>query len=105
MSWKRGIVCLYFAIILFSFASAVDVTQSGSTVSVSSATNLYAYEVNFAFTGAPSVSGYNSFLGAGTSTVSNTRGTTFSVYESKLDNTQTGVSGSGTLFSASSTGS
>jgi len=104
MSWKRGIVCLYFAIILFSFASAVDVTKSGDTVSVSSATNLYAYEVNFAFTGTPSVSSYGSFLGADTSTGSNTRGTTFSVYESKLDPTQTGTSGSGSLFSASSTG-
>lgn len=108
---KRGLLLVFLvfaSVFSIGFVSAIgvsltDVSSTLKSVDVSSSTNLYAYEVNFDYTGTsptPSVDAYSGYLGAGTSTGTSTDSTNkiFSVYESKLNSTQTGVSGAGELF-------
>ena len=118
MLFKRG-ASLFFillfsaflsAILSLSFAGAISASISSvnstlTTASVSSATNLYGYELNFSYTGSVSISGSSyGFLGSGTSYGSTTRGGYLYVYESRVDSTQTGITGSGSLFNVTFTG-
>jgi hypothetical protein len=106
---KKGVMfgvllALVFVLGIVSVQGAsVSVSDFNSTmkiVSISNADNLYAYEVTLTYTGnAPSqYSSSNGFLGAGTSFGGKDNTGTYTVYESRLDNTKTGVSGSGSLF-------
>lgn len=99
-------VALLFVI---PFSAAVDVDLSDDTgslghISISGASNLYAYEVNFDYTGSYSSPQFDGFLGSSTSSGVSARNGVLSVYESKLDSTQTGVTGSGALFNISHSG-
>jgi len=107
---KRGISFLFLIVVLgvFSlnsaFAAGVSLSEVNSTytqVSISSASNLYAYEVSFDYSGGGSMGGvdFSSFLGSDTVTGTSDDGSSiYSVYESRLDNTQTGITGNGELF-------
>jgi hypothetical protein len=81
-----------------------DISATLAELSVSSASNLYAYEVNFSYSGSVSDVTFSGFLGGTTSSGYLTRRGYLYAYESKLDNTQTGVSGSGTLFEVTHSG-
>jgi hypothetical protein len=81
-----------------------DVSATLAQLSVSSASNLYGYEVNFSYSGSVSDVTFSGFLGGTTSSGYLTRRGYLYVYESKLDNTQTGVSGSGSLFQVTHSG-
>lgn len=92
---------------LFSLANvwAADVSVSSNSASITDASDLYAYEIKMTYSGGtPTGAAFDGFLGAGTSSGTNLRGDYFYVYESKLDNTQTGVSGSGDLFDVTTLG-
>jgi hypothetical protein len=67
-----------------------DVSATLAQLSVSSASNLYGYEVNFSYSGSVSDVTFSGFLGGTTSSGYLTRRGYLYVYESKLDNTQTG---------------
>jgi len=104
---------LFLAVLLIaSFASAAtvsvtDVTSTLKTVDISSASDLYAYEVNFSIdSGSIGSVTHANFLGSGSSATygSNEKNSYLYVYGSKLDSTQTGVSGDGQLFNVSFTG-
>lgn len=100
-------VCGFFLLGTVSAISAslTNVNSSLARISISSASNLYAYEVNVSYsTAATAASSSMGFLGADTSFGSTKRNGYLYVYESKLDNTQTGVSGSGNLFNFSHSG-
>lgn len=102
---RRGF--LFVVLFLFSLAGvlAASVSMSGNSASISNAVDLYAYEIKMTYTGGtPTGATFDGFLGAGTSSGTNTRGDYFYVYESKLDNTQIGVSGSGDLFDVTTSG-
>lgn len=94
----------------FVSAVSVSVTDINSTlarVSISSAVDLYAYEVNLDYSGALGTIRFYDFLasdGASTTKGSSTRSSILSVYESRLDNTQAGISGNGNLFNVSHSG-
>lgn len=95
------------AVFLFSLSlvSAATVTYSGGTASISSAVDLYGYELKFDSTSG-SVTGVtaNNFLTGTTSSGYSSRGDYDYVYESKLDSSQTGISGSGTLCTITNSG-
>ncbi len=112
---KRGLlislIFLSFSLIFLSgqvlaiSASMTEVNSTLARIRISDASNLYAYEVNVSYsTSATAASSSMGFLGADTSYGSTKRNSFLYVYESKLDNTQTGVSGSGDLFNFSFTG-
>jgi len=96
----KGKECLVFLVLIFcvSLVSGASVSLSSGVVSISDADNLYAYEINFDYTGSITNVVFGSFLGAGTSSGHSERNSISSIYESKLDSTATGVSGDGTLF-------
>ena len=101
-----ALVCVFM---LAATASAISVSETEvsstlSTISVSSAVDLYAYEVNLSYTGSVSAANFAGFLGDSTSSGYNTRGSYVYVYETKLDPTQTGASGSGALFNLTHSG-
>jgi len=102
-------ISVLLIVVLFVFSlgvvSATGVTLSGDTVGVSSASNLYAYEIKMKYTGTPTGATFDGFLGAGTSSGYNVRGGYLYVYESKLDAAKIGVSGSNDLFDVAPTGS
>jgi len=85
-----------------------DVSSTLTTVQVSSATNLYAYEVALDYTGtATASSGPSGFLTSdlvSSSYGSSASGGVLRVYESRLDNNQAGISGSGDLFNITYSG-
>lgn len=98
-----------FFVCLSSLVSAIGVSQSDTsatlaTVSVSSASNLYGYEVAFDYSGSIGDHTSSEFLGSGTVSGTSTRNGIAKVYESKVDGTTTGVSGSGTIFTLAHTG-
>lgn len=97
-----------FSLLFLPGAFAVDASLSDSgtfaETSVSSASSLYAYEINFDYSGSYSSPSFAGFLGSGTSTGSSARNGILSFYESKLDSTQAGVSGSGLLFNMTHSG-
>lgn len=102
---------LVFGLLAGSFVSAVSVTLTEvnstlATVSVSNAVNMYAYEVNLVFSNTVTSVDHAQFLGS-TSVATyghSTRGTALKVYGSRLDSTQTGITGSGELFNVTHTG-
>ncbi|MEK6895908.1 MAG: hypothetical protein AABX12_00410 [Nanoarchaeota archaeon] len=105
---KEGyfLLCMLFAL-PGAFAISVseeEVNASLSTLSISSATNLYAYEVNMSYTGSVSSVDFAGFLGSSTSLGYVTSNNYVYVYESRLDSTQTGTSGSGALFNVTHSG-
>src|SRR3989344_9691422 len=117
MDYRRGaLTCFLFLALLLGFmgnVSAVglslnDVNSTFTTASISSASNLYAYEAAFDYTGtvtaSSSSSGFLSSDGSSASYGSSTRDGVLTVYESRLDSTQVGISGSGDLFNVTYTG-
>ena len=101
---RRFLVVVLF---LFSIASvcAVSVSLSVNSASVSSAVDLYAYEIKMTYSGGtPTGAAFNNFLGSGTSSGTNAGGNYFYVYESMLDASRVGVSKSETLFSVTTAG-
>lgn len=109
---KRGLLIFVlgmFIISLVNFSCAVSVSLSDNgdgtaTVSVSSATGLYAYEVNLDYNGSISDGDFYDFLAEGSSETTSghsEKNSISSFYESRLDATETGVSGSGELFNVS----
>lgn len=103
-----------FLILFFGVVSAsptVSVSAYNSTAiqaTISGADNVYGYEVNLDYTGSISSAEFSTFLtsGGGTQTTGHKeKSWVSSVYASRLDSTQTGVSGSGTLFYLTYTGS
>lgn len=100
---------IVFSILGFGFVSAVgvtltDVNSTYGRLTITDASDLYAYEINFDYTGSAGGIDFSGFLGAGTSTGTSDSGSIYTVYESKLDNTQTGVTGSGELFNVTHDG-
>jgi hypothetical protein len=85
-------------------ASLTNVNDTFVTASISGATNLYAYEIKLYSAGSVGSTSFFNFLGSGTSSGTSKRGSYVYVYESKLDNTLTGVSGSGDVFNISHSG-
>lgn len=100
------ILCIIMALtnVLAIGVSQDDVSETLAELSVSSASNLYGYEVNFSYSGSVSDVSFSGFLGGSTSSGYLTRRGYLYVYESRLDNTQTGVSGSGSLFDVTHSG-
>ncbi len=101
-----ALLCVMMAV---ASASAIGVSQDDisatlAELSVSSASNLYAYEVNLSYSGSVSDVSFSGFLGGSTSSGYLTRNGYVYAYESRLDNTQTGVSGSGALFEVTHSG-
>ena len=116
---KRGcvIVGLIFILIIslsisLSFVSAVGVTivstnDTHATIDISGAENLYAYEVDLDYSGSIINVDFDDFLSVSagnTTTGNNERNSISSVYESRLDSTVTGVTGSGELFTVTHSG-
>ena len=112
---KREIIFALFFVLLIGTASAYTVSktnlQSGlDNISVSDASNAYSYEVNFTLDGSLSSDpASDNFLKGGDDSVTTSNGYTLRgdnlfVYSSRLDNTKTGVTGSGRLFNVSYTG-
>jgi len=105
---KEGLISLTFIflfILNFNLISATGVSLAGDgTVTIAGADDLYAYEVNFDYTGTISSVTFGNFLGAGTSSGYTKRNDILSVYETKLDKTAAGVDGAGTLFDVDYTG-
>ncbi|MEK6898731.1 MAG: hypothetical protein AABW79_01405 [Nanoarchaeota archaeon] len=99
-----GIFSLLFLPGVFAIGASLSDSGTFAETSVSSASNLYAYEINFDYSGSYSSPTFAGFLGSGTSTGSSARSGILSVYESKLDSTQAGVSGSGLLFNMTHSG-
>lgn len=104
---KKSLMLLVFVFLLAS-VSAVSITNTTinstkKTISVQNAFELYAYEINLAYTGSGTLSSaqFFRFLGSGTTSGVNQKGTTVSVYESILNSTHPGVNGSGNLFNIS----
>jgi hypothetical protein len=102
---------LVFSLFACAFVSAVSVTLTEvnstlATVSVANAVNMYAYEVNLVFSDTVTRLNHAQFLGS-TAVATygySTRGTALKVYGSRLDSTQTGITGSGELFNVTHTG-
>ncbi len=86
--------------------SVTAVSSTLSTVSISGASDVYAYEVNFTNPTSVTATAFYPLLADGGTTTSgtSTRGDYFYVYESRLDNTQAGVLASGNIFNVSYTG-
>ena len=107
-----GIVLLFvvvFGIGVVSAVHAVSVSDDGTTATatVAAASNIYAYEVNFSYTGTVSGVSFTNFLtsdGASASTGFNKRGDYLYVYASRLDSSQTGINGAGDLFDVTHSG-
>ncbi len=115
---KRGDYLIFvfgivFAILLMASVSAVGVTLTAknltyAVIDVSSATNLYGYEVSFDYTGTIGSPTFSNFMipdSASTSNGHSERGSVSSVYESRLDSAKAGVSGSGNIFNLTHSGS
>lgn len=104
----RGVFLLFVLITLLPYVSAASVSLSDSSglgqVSVSGADALYAYEVNFDYTGTISDVDFAGFLGGDTSQGYSSRDGIVSVYESILESGNSGIDGSGSLFNVSHTG-
>lgn len=101
-----SLACLLSCGGLVYASPSISVSDSGTSavVSLNNAENLYAYEINFDYSGTASAS-FGSFLGAGTSSGTNTKNSVLYVYESKLDSSRAGVTGSGNPFNISHSGS
>lgn len=109
---KRWVSCFaigFFFCLYFGSALSYTVTDVNATlarIDIGSVTNLYAYEINLDYTG--TIDGVTSanFLGSTSIATygSSTRNSILSVYGSRLDSTQTGVSGSGTIANITHTG-
>jgi hypothetical protein len=105
-----GLFLVLLTLSSLAFISAYSVTlttvnSTKTTVNISNAVDLYSYEINFVCNDSGAAAQFYGFLGAAGTT---SRGTDYvsnilSVYESKLDNTQTGVTGSGRLFNITHT--
>ncbi len=110
---KRGLIIGLFFIMLISSVSAYTISQANlqsglDSISISSASNAYSYEVNFTISGG-SVSnvafdGFLSVDGATTSTGYTTKGSNLYVYESRLVSPPTGITNSTRLFNVSYSG-
>lgn len=108
---QRGVflfsVALAFLTLFSGAVSAIDAELSDSgttgTVSVTSASNLYGYEIKMYYTGSVGSATFDGFLGDTTSGTY-TRGDYVYVYESKTDGTSSGVTGSGDLFDLTHSG-
>jgi hypothetical protein len=111
---KSVFLFLLAGVLLISGVDALSVSNSSvnsslRTVSIADVTELYAYEVNFEFSGSVSVttSDFFDFLqneGDPTTKGSDEKGTALSVYESILNSTSIGVNGTGDLFNVTHTG-
>lgn len=102
---KSGVVYAIFVFLLFAYSvEAATVSTSSfnttlTTVSIASAVNMYAYEVNLSIdSGTVSGVTHYSFFGGTTSSGSNQRNNYLYAYQSKLDSSQTGYTGSTNLF-------
>lgn len=103
---------LSFIILSVSFVSAIHsisvitVNSTLVTVNLKDASGVYAYEVNFTSPTSVIATTFYPFLASDGTTTSgtSTRGDYFYVYESRLDNTQAGVTGAGNIFNVSYTG-
>lgn len=109
---KKGLLALLTIVLFASSASAfltsvTDVNSTFARVSIDSTTNLYAYEINLDYSGTIGTIRHYNFLGPTPNNAtygSSTTGGFLSVYGSRLDSSQTGVSGSGNLFNVTYTG-
>ena len=105
-------IAVVFMLGVVNAIETITLTDYNSTlaiVSVTSADNMYGYELNFDYTGSiSSVSFYNflSSAGDGSDTTAGYTNTSnvLTVYESRLDNTKTGISGNGNLFNITHSG-
>lgn len=114
MAGKRGAFGVFviaislafvFAVFLAGFAEAVSFELSSAsstvtTVSINDAVDLYAYEINVNFDGEVSDVAFYDFLAEGGAQTTNDFiiNSELVAYESRLDNTRGGVTGSGDLF-------
>src|SRR3989338_9382603 len=101
---------LIFFLVVFCIASASAFTTTLTAyndtklyVTITNTTDLYAYEINFDYTGAAATIQSNNFLG--TSSVatygSSIKNSILSVYGSRLDSNRAGINGSGAPLHAS----
>jgi hypothetical protein len=107
---KRQVLLVsMFVVLLFAFSfvnaysyTVTEVNSTLATVSVVGAVDLYSYEINFLCDDASASAVFNTFLGGGATTSNgidfNATTNIISVYESRLDNTDAGVSGDGVIF-------
>ena len=87
--------------------SLVEINDTFARVDISNAVDLYSYEINLDYTGTIGSITFFDFLasdGASTTKGSSTRNSILSVYESRIDNNQQGITGSGSLFNISHSG-
>ena len=105
---------LIFFLVVFCIASASAFTTTLTAyndtklyVTITNTTDLYAYEINFDYTGAAAAIQPYSFLGASGSVAtygSSIKNSILSVYGSRLDSNRAGINGSGTLLNVSHSG-
>src|SRR3989338_6974100 len=104
---------LIFFLVVFCIASAsaftTTLTANNDTklyVTITNTTDLYAYEINFEYTGAAATIQSNNFLG--TSSVatygSSIKNSILSVYGSRPGSNRGGINGSGTVLNVSHSG-
>lgn len=117
MLMKKGMVLTLVSLFVFVFASssvlAISVSMSNTNdtlaeVTISSAVNLFSYEVNFDYGGTIGSVASANFLtiNSGDATYgSDADGGDLSVFGSRLDNSGQGKSGSGPLFNITHSGS
>ncbi len=107
--WKKRTIALFSLVFVFWYVwtgSAYDISvnfvnDSALVASIVDIENLYGYEINFFLDGDIADVQHSEFLGdsaSATYSYSFNTGTNGSVYGSRLDSGQSGVSGSGELF-------
>ena len=110
---KRSVILFFLVLLLevgFVLGASISVTDNSATekkVNIASASNLYAYEVNFSIdSGSISSVTQSNFLGATSvaSYGSSQRNSYLYIYGSRLDSSKSGISGSGELSNVSFTG-
>jgi hypothetical protein len=90
-----GVLIIFLFIFSFTFSSALsvsttDINSTYTTVRVTGE-DVYGYEINFVQKSGSATAIFAGALGGGTATGTNLKNQIFSVYESKLDSSATGV--------------
>lgn len=114
---KKSVISLLiflFIILCFNFVSATNVTLTGynstfAIINITNAVNLYSYEINFDYNGNSVILQDAGFLisdeASAVGISSNIKNDILSVYDSRLDNTDSGIDGtSDYLFNLSYSG-
>jgi hypothetical protein len=102
-----GIFCLSAEIVSAYTITLEDMDATHALGSITNAVNLYSYGVTYNFTGTITDVSFYNFLSKTLGDTTNgytTKGNQLMIYESRLDNTQIGINGTGNLFNITHTG-